>query len=410
MEWMPFGQKSLDFIRRPIAQDARINILEGAVRSGKTITLIPKWLRYIVQGPDGLLLIVGVSKDTVYDNVLRDLFDTVGTENYHYNRSSGDLKIFGRNLKVIGAKDDGSEKYLRGKTLAGAYVDEGTLIPQRFFQQLLNRLSVTGAKLYLTTNPDTPSHYLYTDYIIDEKQLASGAVDVIHFELDDNPNLDDEYKDFIRGAYAGLFYKRFILGLWVMGEGSIYDMWDDANAYDKRPVKEGHWEVAIRDVAVDYGTTNPMVFLDIYDCGDLVLIDREYYYDSKKAGRQKTDSQYADDFDAFTGGPDRIRYVVIDPSAASFRVELRNRGYRIKEADNEVLDGIRLTATLIGRRILRVNAKCTNLIREVGSYVWNAKKSEKGKEEPVKKDDHALDAARYWTFSMYKPKRLMARE
>lgn len=407
VEWRPFGQKSLDFIRRPIAQDARINILEGSVRSSKTITMIPKWLRYIKQAPPGLLLMTGVSKDTVYDNVLRDLFDTVGSSNYRYNRQNGELRMYGRDLKVIGAKDEGAEKFLRGKTLAGAYSDEGTLLPQTFFKQLLNRLSVPGARLYMTTNPDTPSHYLYTEYITDEKQLACGAVDVTHFELDDNPNLDEEYKTFIRGAYAGLYYKRFIQGLWVMAEGSIYDMWDEANIYDELPVPKGVFASAVRDISIDYGTTNPMVFLDIYDTGDLVLIDREYYYDSKKAGRQKTDSEYADDFDKFTGGPENVRWVIIDPSAASFRIELRHRGYRVKEADNEVLDGIRLTSTLIAKRIIRVHRRCVNLIREIGSYVWDTKKSEAGKEQPVKRDDHGPDAKRYWVKTIFKPYRLM---
>lgn len=407
MEWMPFGEKSLNFIHRPIFQDSRINILEGSVRSGKTVTMIPKWLRYIIEGPEGLLVMTGVSKDTIYDNVLRDLFDTVGSDNYSYNRQNGELNIFARDIKVIGAKDEGAEKYLRGKTLAGAYMDEGTLTPEKFFKQLLNRLSVAGSKLYMTTNPDTPSHYLFREYISDFEKIKSGMVDVIHFTLDDNPNLDDEYKNFITNAYVGLFYKRMIQGLWVMGEGSIYDMWTDENVFDDLPIPLGTLEKATRDISIDYGTINPMVFLDIRDTGDLVLVMKEYYYDSRKAGMQKTDSQYADDFDVFSGGPDQVRFVVIDPSAASFKTELRNRGYRVKDADNEVLDGIRLLSTLIAKRIFRVHASCSNTIREFGSYVWDTKLSDKGKEQPVKKDDHAPDDARYWVKTMFKPRRLV---
>ena len=144
IEFGKWGPKHLEFICNPIQQDARINILDGSVRSGKTVAMIPKWLTYIEQGPPGLLLMTGVSKDTLYDNVLNDLFDTVGQENYTYNRQTGDLVLFGRKIKVIGAKDEGSEKYLRGKTLAGAYCDEVSLMPERFFNQLLNRMSVAG--------------------------------------------------------------------------------------------------------------------------------------------------------------------------------------------------------------------------------------------------------------------------
>lgn len=407
MEWAVFGQKSQDFLDQDIADDARINVLEGSVRSSKTITMIPKWLRYVKEGPKGLLLMTGVSKDTVYDNVLRDLFDTVGERNYRYNRQTGDLKLFGRHIKVMGAKDKGAEKYLRGKTLAGVYSDEGTLLPEEFFKQLLNRMSVKGAKLYVTCNPDTPSHYLYRDYMTDEKKLSSGMVRVIHYLLEDNPNLDQEYLDFITKAYAGLFYKRMILGLWVMGEGSIFDMWEDENVYTALPINLGIFEKASRDIAVDYGTVNPMVFLDVRDSGDKILVVREYYYDSKKAGRQKTDSQYADDFDTFTGGPGRIRFVIMDPSAASFRAELRKRGYIVKEADNDVLNGISSTSTLIQQKILLVHSSCKNFLREVGSYIWDSKSAENGKEQPVKSNDHAMDAIRYWIKTMFNMRRLM---
>lgn len=142
MEFEQFGEKAWNFIDTPIYLDARINILEGSVRSGKTIAMLLKWLRYIEEGPKGLLIITGVSKDTIYDNVLRDMFDTLDEEDYSYNKQSGDLRIFDRDIKVIGAKDEGSEKYLRGKTLAGAYCDELSLMPEKFFKQLLNRLQL----------------------------------------------------------------------------------------------------------------------------------------------------------------------------------------------------------------------------------------------------------------------------
>ncbi len=410
IDWQPFGQKSLDFIKRPIEQDARVTILEGSVRSSKTVTMIPKWLNYCENGPPGLLLMTGVSKDTLYDNVLRDLFDTVGRRNYNYNRQTGDLQLYDRELKVIGAKDEGSEKYLRGKTLAGAYSDEGTLIPDRFFKQLLNRLSIKGSKYYITTNPDSPSHYMYRDYVSNTERIEKGLVDVIHFTLDDNPNLDDEYRDYLKGIYAqsSLFYKRFILGLWVVADGAIYDCWSDDNLYSKLPVPLGTFENATRYIAVDYGTQNACVFLDIYDCGDVVLIHREYYYSGRDKGAQKTDSQYGDDFDRFVGELNNVRAVIVDPSAASLIVELKNRGYRVKEADNEVRDGIATTSSLIGRRILRVHESCENFRREIYGYIWDPKKADKGKEEPIKSNDHTMDAARYYCKTVWTRARLMS--
>lgn len=407
MEFQLFGEKMIRFILNPIEQDARINILEGSVRSGKTVGMIPKWIDYIRNGPKGLLVMTGVSKETIYDNVLQDIFDTVGSENYKYNTQTGLIQMFGRKIKVIGAKDEGSEKYLRGKTLAGAYCDELTLMPEKFFKQLLNRLSVKGAKLYATTNPDHPYHYLYTEYITDEEKLKSGMIKVYHFELDDNPNLDEEYKTFIRGAYTGFWYLRMIEGKWVVAEGAIYDMWDkELNTFTDDDLIPGFKSLAHRYIAIDYGSQNPTVYLDCWDDGETVWILDEYYYDGRSTGRQKENAEYADDLERFIGDDYPI-FVIVDPSAASFKTTLRNRGFRIKDADNEVLEGIRLTATMISKRKLRVHrTKCPNFLKEVSSYVWDEKAMLRGVEQPLKHADHCMDAARYFVKTIIRPRRL----
>lgn len=411
MQWLPFGTKSTQFLQRSCYDDAWITILEGSVRSSKTVTMIPKWLSYCLEGPQGLLAITGVSKDTIYDNVLRDLFETVGKQGYSYNRQSGDLTLLGRPIKVIGAKDEGSEKYLRGKTLAGAYVDEGSLMPESFFKQLLNRLSVANAKCYITTNPDSPYHYLHKDYIQSETMRNNGMVDVIHYELDDNPNLDEGYKNNIRNAYAGLFYKRFILGLWVAAEGVIYDSFDPIeNSYEKLPFHlDDNTVRKDRFIAIDYGTTNPCVFLDIIDTPTNIYVHDEYYWDSKERQRQKTDAEYADDLERFCKDK-RINRVILDPSAASFRAELKKRGFNIKDANNEVLDGIRMTSALFGRRIIKVHARCKNLLRELVSYAWDEKAKLRGEEKPLKTNDHACDALRYYAYSIWNQSRLLMLE
>lgn len=408
MEFEQFGAKIMRFILNPIEKDARINILEGSVRSGKTVGMIPKWINYIKNGPKGLLVITGVSKETIFDNVLRDLFDTVGEKNYRYNSQTGLIRIFGRDIKVIGAKDEGSEKYLRGKTLAGAYCDELSLMPEKFFKQLLNRLSVKGAKLYATTNPDHPYHFLYTEYITDEEKMRSGMVKVYHFELDDNPSLDEEYKTFIRGAYTGFWYLRMIEGQWVVAQGAIYDMWDkELNTFVDSDLVPGFKSRAQRYIAVDYGSQNATVFLDCWYDGNTVWILDEYYYDGRKEGKQKENSEYADALQKFIGDDYPI-FVIIDPSAAAFKTTLRNRGLRIKDADNEVLEGIRMTSTLIAQRKIRVHRdKCPNLLKEISGYVWDEKAILRGVEQPLKHADHACDAMRYFVKTIIKPRRMM---
>lgn len=408
VSWGIFGRKALQFIATPIRNDARINILHGSVRSGKTVAMIPKWLDYINHGPSGLLAMTGVSKQTIKRNVLNDLFDTVGRSNYSYNNQTGELRIYRRNLQVIGIKDEGSEKYLRGPTFAGAYSDEATTMPESSFKQLLNRLSVDGAKFYGTTNPDSPYHYLYTDYITDSEKIASGMVQSIHFELDDNPSLSEEYKTFIRSAYSGLWYKRMILGLWVQAEGAIYDMFDDSRhtiSYLELP--DNFREVL---VGVDYGAGNPTVFLKIgvtmrFDGTRDFWVYDEYYHDPRKSGA-KTAAQYKADMIRFIGD-DNVLAIYPDPSALSFITELESdscgrRYNNVARVDNSVLEGINTVATnLTQDRIHYVREKCPNTLKEVVSYIWDEKAQKLGEDKPLKTNDHCMDAERYPLHTQY---------
>jgi len=404
MEWSEFGAKSTRFICRPIAEDARINILHGSVRSAKTVTMIPKWLNYVRSGPAGLLLMTGKSRATLKTNVLNDIFDTIGTRNYSYNKQSGDLSLFGRHIKCIGIKDEGSEEYIRGMTLAGAYIDEATTAPESCFKQILNRLSVENAKLYGTTNPDSPYHYLYADYITDADKIASRMVDSIHFELDDNPNLSTEYLDFIKAAYSGLWYRRMILGQWVQAEGAIFDMYDDA-----RHVITAEQEPATYNrmlVGVDYGAGNPTVFVLIgvtYERGDrrkptFYVLD-EYYHDPRKSG-SKTAAQYKQDFIDFIGD-NPINAIYPDPSALDFINELKSpscgrRFTNVGRSNNEVLPGINTVSTaMTAGRWYIVGERCPNGMKEVVSYIWDEKAQKRGEDKPVKENDHFCDAMRY---------------
>jgi PBSX family phage terminase large subunit len=397
----PFGEKAHRFAFRRPAEDRRITILEGAVRSSKTWAMIMKILvlcKYEVQGQR---LVTGASKGTIKANVLDDLFEIVGEKNYDYNQQSGELRLFETWWRVIGGKDEGSEKFLRGSTVGVAVSDELTLMPKSFVFMLLSRLSPEGARWYATTNPDSPYHYVKSDII--ENPDLKDYLEVIHLGLEDNPNLTDDYKEFIRRSYTGVWYQRFVLGLWVMAEGAIYrDVLTEDTYYDDatRPVgllsRGGHVE---RWIPLDYGTTNALAAIDIYDDGDTVWADREHYYDSRAEGRQKTDSEYADDLIRFIGGGDPRTWpgIIIDPSAASFRAELLNRGLYVIDADNEVVDGIRRVSTMLGRKKLRINRQgCPNGVREMQTYSWNEKKSETGNEQPVKKYDHWPDACRYY--------------
>lgn len=409
----PFSPKAKRFILRHPRKDKWITILNGSVRSGKTWAVNTKLLMHLIKyRVAGMRVIIGKSKSTVYDNMLRDIIDFAGAENVNYSVQSGDLMLFGQQWKVIGIKDKGSEEYLRGKTIGIAVVDEATLMPEAAWNQLLARMTPQGARLYATTNPDTPYHYLKKKFINEPKLLQDITCE--DYFLDDNLSLSEETKDRLKRSFTGVFYERFILGKWVIAEGAIYkDSWSEANLFDDGSIPlgllgpGGHVD---RFIAVDYGTTNQCVFLDIVDDGQTLWVVREYVWDSAMQYRQKTDAQYADDLQDFmrpahqqsesvhgtiVQGANVFGEVIIDPSAASFKAELLQRGIFHTDANNEVLDGIRVTASLMAQKKLKVHRNCTNLITQVQTYAWNEKAAARGEEEPLKVNDHGPDACRY---------------
>lgn len=423
MEIKRFGEKAYRFFTNPVENDAWITILCGAVRSSKTWAMIPKLLTLCDLSnpaiPKGLRVITGTSKEAVYDNVLRDLFDVIGEDSFRYNRQSGDLRLFDSKWKVIGARDEGSEKYLRGKTIAVAYGDEITTMPESFFLQLLNRLSPTGARLYGTTNPDSPFHYLYKDFMNNKEinEQGEGLVHTINFYLDDNPNISEEYKHKIRLAHSGVFYQRFVLGMWVLAEGLVYrDCFDEQeNTFTDETAPPGLWEgYEARYVGLDYGTVNPQVYLDILDYKGTLYVCREYYFDSKERKCEKTDGEYGDDFDHWMEGQDVLQdgvapyplgpakkydaEVIADPSAESMALELRNRGFLVMNADNDVAPGIRNVSTMLKRRKMKINKdRCPNTLRERSTYCWDPAAAKRNEEKPLKQSDHCMDPLRYVT-------------
>lgn len=414
-----FSQKSVRFIRNHPRKDAFFTILEGAVRSSKTWTMIPKirGIRKTEYSPaciglndynvPGDRVLFGVSKETIYNNVLNQLFDFIGTKNYSYNRQNGELWMKSlhynkwRRWSVVGAKDEGSEKYIRGRTVGIAYGDELTLIPKSFLDMMVSRMSDSGARLYGTTNPDSPYHYLYTDYITDEGKLKAGLVNPIHFTMNDNLSLTSDVRARYEKLYKGVFYERYILGLWRIAEGAIYkDAFDDSNLYndDTKPTgllaPGGFVEMFM---PVDYGTGNPTVFLQVVDDGNTYWIENEYYYDSREVGVQKTDSQYVDDFKKYQALWDCVGIqAIVDPSAASLKAEMTMQGVWHCDAENEVIDGIRSVSTLLAKKKIRIHERCVKLRAELATYSWDKKKQKIGEDAPIKQNDHAPDALRYF--------------
>lgn len=397
---MRISRKQAQFLK---ARHSRINILEGAVRSGKTHVLFIKTNHLVHYGPEGKGAIIAKTLETLRENILDPMKAMLGAS-MNYSDAGRRIDIAGQRIRGVGANDEKSAGKIQGDTLAWAVGDEVTLWPESFFKMLLTRLSVPGASFFGSCNPDSPFHWLKTGFI--DRQ---GKIDlsVFHFGIDDNPFLDGDYVENLKRECTGLWRERFIDGRWVLAEGTVYDMFD-ASRHVRKATGAGK-----RIVGVDYGTNNPTVFADCRVDGERMEVVREYYHDSVKEGRQKTDSEYADDMADFIG-EDFPSVIYVDPSAASFQLELKRRlakrGVKIADAKNDVLPGIRHVSRMLSEDRLTVDPSCVNAQQEFGSYVWDSKAQQRGEDRPMKSNDHAMDAIRYAAYSELGGKRYRARK
>lgn len=381
----------------------RINILEGSVSSGKTwisLVLWAFWVHEMPDAPDHLYLMSARSLTTLKRNCLLLLQSLVGESNFRFSISAKEGWLFGRHILLEGANDAQAEAKIRGLTLQGAYVDEATKLPEDFFAMLLSRLRKPGAKLIATTNPDFPGHWLKTKYIDRADQLD--LLDM-SFVLDDNTTLPPDYVENIKKEYTGVFYDRFILGLWVLAEGLIYPMYQKV-LVDSLPDETKQPSEGIC-MSIDYGTMNAFACLLWKKFGGVWYATKGYYYSGRDSVVQKTDGEYLQDLqerfreeikqclDKLSasmryGVPAAKIEVIIDPSAASFIALLKKSGWaKVRPADNDVLNGIRETASAMNTGKIKVWNGIKEWETEAGGYVWDSKS---GDEKPLKIADHCL--------------------
>lgn len=306
------------------------------------------------------------------------------------------MEIWGRKIHVVGAHDSRAEGKIRGATFVGAYVDEATLIPEVFWQILVQRCAMGGARIFATTNPDSPAHWLKQGFLDNNSDTQS-----FHFTMMDNPKLTQQEREYLERQHKGLWYRRFVLGQWVLAEGAVFDFFDEKMHTLARAAANQKFSL----VGVDYGTASTTAFTMVEynsESSPTLFVSKEYYWDSKKQSRQKNNTELAEDFLKFIDGHP-VKFVYVDPSASSFKLELRRLGMPvpIRDAENDVLNGIQELSTLLSNGDLKISKSCRNLIEEMQAYSWDTKKSEKGEDAPIKKFDHALDSMRYAIFSYF---------
>lgn len=390
---MRLSPKQEDFIAN---SKAKINIAHGAVRSGKTHASLIRFAKLAADCPDNKIIMIGNSFGAITENAVKVLTDELYPGYAVWQKGNQTLLFLDKRIRVIGAHDEGAVRAIQGNTHSLAYVDELTTIPSNFIDMLTTRLSHDWSKLIATCNPNSPVHPVKTNLIDSNDPEYCYS---LHFEIDDNPALSEKEKNNLRSKYSGLFYKRYILGQWVMAEGAIYaDFERSTHVLSRSPGFAEQYYVGI-----DYGAQNPFAAVMIgYRSKHTprFWVEKELYWDPKKTFRQKTNSEFADDIAAFIDGYN-VRGLYLDPSAESFQIELRRNKIRCLEAENDVFPGITFVANLISNHQLKVLDTCPNLIGEMEMYVWDSKKAARGEEEPVKQNDHACDALRYALYTAF---------
>ena len=375
---------------------AKINIAHGSVRSGKTHATLIRFVELVHTCPDSKIIMIGNSFGAIKTNAVKFLTDEILRGYCIWKPGTQTLIIGDKQVRVIGAHDEGSVRAIQGNTHSLAYVDELTTIPYNFVDMLTTRLSHDWSKMIATCNPNSPVHPVKSRLIDcgDPSYCYS-----LHFCVDDNPALSEDKKNELKSKYTGLFYRRYILGEWVAAEGAIYsDFSRDSHVLPHPPHYADNYFCG-----VDYGVHNPFAAVLIGHNNNRsphFWVEKELYWDSKKTYRQKLNSELADDLQQFIEGYN-VRGIYLDPSAESFEVELKRRQMRVIQAKNDVFPGITFVANLISNHELKVVECCPNLIGEIEQYVWDSAKAERGAEEPVKKNDHAVDALRYILFTAF---------
>lgn len=389
-------------------------IADGAIRSGKTVCMSLSFVFWAMANySDQNFAMCGKTIGSFRRNVLMILKLMLRSRGFQVaDHRADNLVEISRNgvtnhFYIFGGKDESSQDLIQGITLAGVFFDEVALMPESFVNQATGRCSVDGSKYWFNCNPDGPYHWFKLNWLdkAREKNLL-----VLHFTMEDNLSLSERIKERYRNMYTGVFFKRYILGLWAMAEGIIYDMFSE-----ERHVKSILEYVRLlidggRYVSIDYGTQNATVFL-LWNKGrdGKWYCIREYYYSGRDKGVQKTDSEYAEDLIRFLDGTP-VKAVIVDPSAASFIAELNKRGFTVIQADNDVEDGIRLVATLLNTEQIMFSQSCKNTIMEFASYIWDPKAAERGEDKPIKQHDHAMDAVRYFCYTILNNKTVRVRK
>lgn len=374
-------------------------ICDGAVRSGKTTALS---LGFVFWGctcfSGQTFAICGKTLTSLRRNVITPLTAQLTALGFHItekiSQSYLDITFGGRRNRfyLFGGKDEAAASLIQGITLAGVLLDEVALMPRSFVEQAVARCSVPHSRLWFSCNPNQPEHWFYREWILEAK--AKNAL-YLHFTMRDNASLTPAVRRRYERLYSGVFYDRYVKGIWTAAQGLVYPMFDTALHVAEPPAEPERFVISC-----DYGTMNPASFGLWGLCRGRWYRIAESYYDGRKTGQPRTDEEHYAELKRLAGGRE-IQQIVVDPSAASFIEVIRRHGeFRVIPAKNDVLSGIHRVADAIRSGKIYIGKCCTDTLREFSLYHWDGNSI---RDAPCKENDHAMDDIRYFVSTILTP-------
>ncbi len=398
MKYESFSKKQLTSMlwwKIPQYKDLDGILCDGSVRSGKTLTMTDGFVLWSMTSFNNqIFALCGKTIESLRRNVITPMYDWLnGVAILKEHRSINALDIFYNGHQnryyLFGGRDESSASLIQGITLAGILLDEVALMPRSFVEQAIARCSVPGSKLWFNCNPDGPEHWFYKEWV---KKAKEKHILHLHFTMDDNPSLAPDIRERYEHLYSGVFYDRFIRGLWCVAEGLIYPNFNKQKCVVSDAPDYGDYYIS-----VDYGTLNPFSAGLWCLCNGTATRIAEFYYNGRDKGVQMTDEEYYQEVRRLAGDK-YINCIVVDPSAASFIECIRRHGeYIVRKAKNDVLDGIRTVGNMLQSGTIKIHESCKDAIREFQLYRWDEKKTA---DAVIKENDHAMDDIRYFCYTV----------
>lgn len=393
---------ALTWWNRPAFRDRDAIICDGAVRSGKTVSMSVGFLLWSMSRFRGqTFAICGKTIESLRRNVVLQLPGLVeGILSITEKRAENKLIVTdptgGSNtFFLFGGRDESSYSLIQGITLAGVLLDEVALMPRSFVEQAITRCSVSGSKFWFNCNPEGPEHWFYQEWLKDKEQLNKHNALHLHFTMADNYSLDDAIRRRYENQFSGVFYRRYIQGEWCVAEGLVYEFDEEKHVTEEIP------DYGEYHISVDYGTLNPFSAGLWCVSNTKAVRIREYYYSGRSSQALKTDEEYYAELEKLAGDLP-VRYVVVDPSAANFiEVIRRHKRYTVRKAANDVLPGIMTTARYLREGKLLIHRSCKDAIREFKLYRWDEKSTV---DKVIKENDHTMDEIRYFCYTILRHK------